>query len=225
MVVLTLKAKHDHLQKVASTRDHVKAISEFVWNALDADAECTSVEFVRNALGGLEGIIIRDNGTGISKDRAEHDFESLGESWKLTRARTPVLARAIHGKEGQGRLRFFSLARRAHWDTVYKQNKKLFKLKIDIDADRLEVSNVSDLTPADANDETGTVVQLAPLKETLIGSLVMKRAQNSIQSSHRTFSSTPTPRSSMTANLLIPSGILNALMSFRSRQLSVLVGL
>ncbi len=166
MVVLTLKAKHDHLQKVASTRDHVKAISEFVWNALDADAKRTSVEFARNALGGLEGVIIRDNGTGISKERAEHDFESLGESWKLTKTRTPVLARAIHGKEGQGRLRFFSLARRAHWDTVYEQNKKLLKLTIDIDADRLETSNVSDPTPADANAETGTVVQLAPLKET-----------------------------------------------------------
>ena len=38
MVVLTLMAKHDHLQRVASTRDYVKALSEFVWNALDADA-------------------------------------------------------------------------------------------------------------------------------------------------------------------------------------------
>jgi hypothetical protein len=166
MVVLTLKAKHDHLQKVASTRDYVKAISEFVWNALDADAKRTSVEFARNALGGLEGIIIRDNGTGISKERAEHDFESLGESWKRSKARTPVLFRAIHGKEGQGRLRFFSLARRAHWDTVYEQNKKLFKLTIDIDADRLETSNVSDPIEADTNAATGTAVQLAPLKET-----------------------------------------------------------
>ena len=57
MVVLTLKAKHDHLQKVATTRDHVKAISEFVWNALDGDAKRTSVDFARNALGGLEAII------------------------------------------------------------------------------------------------------------------------------------------------------------------------
>jgi hypothetical protein len=166
MVVLTLKAKHDHLQKVASTHDHVKAISEFVWNALDADAKSTSVEFERNALGGLESIIIRDDGTGISKERAEHDFESLGESWKRTKARTPVLARAIHGKEGQGRLRFFSLARRAHWDTVYEGNNALFKLTIDIDADRLEISNVSDPTPADASAKPGTIVQLAPLKET-----------------------------------------------------------
>ncbi|MGJ5044627.1 ATP-binding protein [Bradyrhizobium sp. HKCCYLRH1062] len=166
MVLLTLKAKHDHLQKVASTHDHVKAISEFVWNALDADAKRTSVEFERNALGGLESIIIRDNGTGISRERAEHDFESLGESWKRANARTPVLSRAIHGKEGQGRLRFFSLAQRAHWDSTYEQNKTLFKLTIDIDADRLEISNVSDPIPIDATSSTGTIVQLAPLKDT-----------------------------------------------------------
>src|ERR1700733_1548688 len=115
MIVLTLKAKHDHLQKVASTRDYVKAISEFVWNALDADAKRTSVEFERNALGGLESIIIRDNGTGISKDRAAHDFESLGESWKLKRRRTQQHARAIHGKEGKGRLKCFSLAQKDTW--------------------------------------------------------------------------------------------------------------
>ena len=47
-------------------------------------------------------------------------------------------SRAIHGKEGQGRLRFFSPARRAHWDAVYEENKTPFKLTIDIDADRLQ---------------------------------------------------------------------------------------
>ena len=166
MVVLTLKAKNDHLQKVASTRDFIKAISEFVWNALDADAPRTSVELVRNALGGLESIVIRDNGTGITKARAEHDFESLGESWKLHTARTPVLGRALHGKEGQGRLRFFSLARRAVWDTVYKENGKLYRLKIEIDADQLSSSSVSEPEEVAAKTPTGTTVELAPLKET-----------------------------------------------------------
>ena len=65
MAELTLKAKHDHLAKVASTRDYVKALAEFVWNALDADADEVSVAFSRNPLGGLQSILIRDNGTGI----------------------------------------------------------------------------------------------------------------------------------------------------------------
>ena len=115
MIELTLKAKHDHLQKVAATRDLIKALSEFVWNALDADATTVLVDLRRNRLGGLEGVVIRDNGTGISKPRAEHDFESLGKSWKLRTDRTPVRSRAIHGKEGKGRFRFFSLAQRARW--------------------------------------------------------------------------------------------------------------
>ena len=76
MTILTLKAKHDHLQKVASMRDPAKALAEF-GNALDADSTEVSVEFLRNGLGGMEGILIRDNGTGITRERAEHDFESL----------------------------------------------------------------------------------------------------------------------------------------------------
>jgi Histidine kinase-, DNA gyrase B-, and HSP90-like ATPase len=79
MTQLTLKAKNDYLQKVASTRDFVKAIAEFVWNALDADATQVSVELIKNALGGLEKLVIRDNGSGISHKRAAHDFESLGD--------------------------------------------------------------------------------------------------------------------------------------------------
>lgn len=166
MVVLTLKAKNDHLEKVASTRDFIKAISEFVWNALDADSTATSVELVRNALGGLEGVVIRDNGTGLTKSRAEHDFESLGESWKLQTAKTPVLGRAIHGKEGQGRLRFFSLAQRARWDTVYEKDGKHYRLKIQIEASQLSSSSVSEPEEVAAETPTGTTVELSPLKDT-----------------------------------------------------------
>lgn len=166
MVVLTLKAKQDHLQKVASTRDYVKALAEFVWNALDADATRVSVEFPRNVLGGLGSIIIRDNGAGITAARAEHDFESVGESWKLKTNRTPVLSHAIHGKEGQGRLRFFSLAHKALWSSVYRDGTKTLCLTIEIDAGSLATSKVGDPETAPINAEIGTVVELAPLKDT-----------------------------------------------------------
>lgn len=166
MTLLTLKAKNDHLQKVASTRDYTKAISEFVWNSLDGDATEVHVSFEKNGLGGLQGIAIRDNGTGISPVRAEHDFESLGESWKRQAHRTPVHGRAIHGKEGQGRLRFFSLARRAVWNTVYAGPDGLHRLTIKIDAAQLQTSEVSDPCPAEAGATPGTIVELSPLKET-----------------------------------------------------------
>jgi hypothetical protein len=50
MTVLNLRAGQDHLEKVASTRDPIKALAEFVWNAVDAEATRVSVEFVLNAL-------------------------------------------------------------------------------------------------------------------------------------------------------------------------------
>lgn len=166
MTILTLKAKHDHLAKVASTRDYVKALAEFVWNALDADATEVTVEFARNPLGGLNSIVVRDNGTGISKSRADHDFESLGESWKLQASRTPLLSRVIHGKEGQGRLRFYSLAQKARWVSVYDDQGNLFRLTIDIEADSLQTSTVSEPAPATETSRTGTVVELTALKDT-----------------------------------------------------------
>jgi hypothetical protein len=166
MTVLTLKAKNDYLQKVASTRDYVKAVAEFVWNALDADATEVYVDLAKNALGGLERIVVRDNGTGISSKRAAHDFESLGESWKLKKNHTPVLSRAIHGKEGQGRLRFFSLAQNAKWISVYAEKGKHYQLNIEINADHLQTSSVSEPAELPNGAQTGTVVELAPLKDT-----------------------------------------------------------
>lgn len=166
MIVLTLKAKHDYLRKVASTRDYIKALGEFVWNAVDADATWVSVDFVRNALGGLESILVRDNGTGISKARAQHDFESLGDSWKLATSRTAILSHAVHGKEGQGRFRFFSLAQKAVWTTVYDNAGKRLKLSIEIGADKLHTSKVTELGAAPPDTSTGTTVELAPLEGT-----------------------------------------------------------
>ncbi|GEC33916.1 ATP-binding protein [Sinorhizobium fredii] len=144
MSTITLKAKHDHLEKVASTRDPIKALAEFVWNALDADATEVSVEFPRNQLGAVDAIIIRDNGIGISKVQADHDFDSLGESWKREARQTKLHARAIHGKEGQGRLKFYSWSQRAIWKTVSDTGGAKYALEISVDADRLHTGTVGD---------------------------------------------------------------------------------
>lgn len=166
MVVLTLKAKNDHLQRVASTRDNIKAIAEYVWNALDADATQISVDLERTSLGGIVAIVIRDDGSGISQSRAEHDFESLGESWKLHAARTVKRGRAIHGKEGQGRLRFYSLAQKARWTSVYETDEGRFRITIEISANHLQNSSVTEPVLVSNDEPTGTVVELSPLKNT-----------------------------------------------------------
>ena len=165
MTILNLHAKQDHLEKIARTNDPIKAISEFVWNALDADATTVSVEFVRNPLGGIQEIRIIDNGSGISQHRAERDFANLGESWKREKRKTVDLNRALHGKEGRGRLRFYSLAEWAVWKSTFQKSGKLYDISIKISAGALEKSDLSEATPSE-NVNPGTVVELAPLKET-----------------------------------------------------------
>jgi hypothetical protein len=153
------------LEKVARTRDPIRAISEFVWNALDADATSISVEFAMNVLGGIQEIVIRDNGVGINHTQASRDFGRLGDSWKRTSHRSPKLQRALHGKEGRGRLRFFSLAEKGRWRSVFKDKAGMQELVIEILAGALEKCDVSDPSASSCID-TGTVVELAPLKET-----------------------------------------------------------
>jgi Histidine kinase-, DNA gyrase B-, and HSP90-like ATPase len=165
MTTLSLIAKQDYLEKVARTRDPIRAISEFVWNALDADATSISVEFAMNVLGGIQEIVIRDNGVGINHTQASRDFGRLGDSWKRTSHRSPKLQRALHGKEGRGRLRFFSLAEKGRWRSVFKDKAGMQELVIEILAGALEKCDVSDPSASSCTD-TGTVVELAPLKET-----------------------------------------------------------
>lgn len=165
MTTLNLAAKQDHLEKVAKSRDPVKAISEFVWNALDADATRIDVMFETNPLGGIQAIVIRDNGSGITPSQAQRDFSSLGDSWKRQSRRTPLLSRVLHGKEGRGRLRFFSLAESAAWKTIYREGDQYWGMSIKIESQTLDKCDVSEPNLSDEN-QTGTVVELTPLKET-----------------------------------------------------------
>jgi Histidine kinase-, DNA gyrase B-, and HSP90-like ATPase len=158
MTTFSLIAKQDYLEKAARTRDPIRAVSEFVWNSLDADASRVSVEFGLNVLGRIQEIIIRDNGAGISRVHAARDFGNLGDSWKRTSHRSSKLQRALHGKEGRGRLRFFSLADKACWRSVYKDNGSMQELVIEILAGALEKCDVSDAAPS-SGAETGTVVE------------------------------------------------------------------
>lgn len=166
MTVLTVKAKQDHLEKVASTREPVRALAEFVWNALDAAATEVRVIFQRNPMGGLQTISVADNGSGITAHRAKIDFENIGESWKRGRKRTDD-NRAMHGKEGQGRLRFFSLSEQAEWVSKFREEGdegKVCTFRIRISADALHRADVPEPKET-GGDKTGTTLTLYNLKD------------------------------------------------------------
>lgn len=165
MTTLNLQAKQDFLERDAATRDPIRAIAELVWNALDADATRVEVMLERNALDGLGAIRVVDNGSGISADSAQHDFGNLGDSWKRDAHRTGTLGRAIHGKEGRGRLRFYSLAQRARWFTTSQTDAGLTSRTLEIHAKSLERCEVVEASEP-AGDAPGTTVHLTMLKDT-----------------------------------------------------------
>jgi Histidine kinase-, DNA gyrase B-, and HSP90-like ATPase len=162
MTILSLQAKQDFLEKDASTRDPIKGIAEFVWNSLDADATVVRVKLEKNQLGGILAIHISDNGHGISQERADHDFGSLGASTKRTTLKTQG-ERAIHGKEGRGRLKFFSLSRKARWTSVSQVDAKHSVLTLTIQANNLEKCERTEAVYT--KEDVGTLVELSPLKE------------------------------------------------------------
>ena len=101
MTTLSLQARQDFLEKDAKVSDPIRGIAEFVWNSLDADASEVIVELVKNDLGGITSIRIVDDGHGISRERADHDFANLGDSIKRKMAKTLTHERAVLRRLGQ----------------------------------------------------------------------------------------------------------------------------
>jgi sensor histidine kinase regulating citrate/malate metabolism len=118
MVKVRLETSREHVAELARLRDPVGAVEELVWNALDADAGRVVVALERNDLGGVERIRVEDDGTGMSAEQAEEYFRPIGTSWKKSSQGTPVKKRALHGKNGRGRVRAFALGVQVCWTSV-----------------------------------------------------------------------------------------------------------
>jgi hypothetical protein len=74
---IDVSPKQDFWHRLCRTRP-LRAVSEIVWNALDADANNVSVDFRLNPLGALDEIVIIDDGSGIPLPKnEEHRFAAL----------------------------------------------------------------------------------------------------------------------------------------------------
>jgi hypothetical protein len=117
-----IEVQPDLLERLSKVRKPLLAVSELIWNSLDADATRVEVVFQENLLHGLERIVVSDNGLGMNPTEAEEGFKSLGGSWKRHAARSRSLGRLLHGRAGKGRLRAFALGANVDWKTTYSEN-------------------------------------------------------------------------------------------------------
>ena len=98
-----VQVERDHLNKLASGKP-IQAVSELIWNALDADATRIDLTVETDDIA-MRAVIVSDNGHGIPHSEVEGLFGKIGGSWKRHGARSKARGRMLHGKEGKGRLK------------------------------------------------------------------------------------------------------------------------
>lgn len=114
---IKVEAKSDFLKSLAANASPLAAVSELIWNGFDARAQHVKVILEPNGLDGLHAIRVSDDGDGIDATRVEDLFGGLGDSWKAKAHR--YKGRSLHGKNGKGRFKAFSLGEIVEWQTTY----------------------------------------------------------------------------------------------------------
>lgn len=158
MTTFTVTAGSDHLTKV-SRASPVAALSELIWNSLDADSKRVSVILSENHLDSVEEILIVDDGRGMPHEDAEVRFAQLGGSWKRSKGISEG-GRYLHGSEGKGRFKALSLGRVVTWSVVYSDSIDLKRYSIQLRADIPNKIEVTAAETAEAGARPGVTVRI-----------------------------------------------------------------
>lgn len=136
-----------------------EAIAEFIWNGFDANATAIelSFEYDEAPLDVITGITIKDNGVGIPYQQLQSKFKPIYESEKAAASIDPKNHSLPHGKNGKGRLTFFTFADHAKWDTTCSEANELIDHEIEISAESLDSYNPKG-HQVSGRKETGTKV-------------------------------------------------------------------
>lgn len=98
------------IKKHFASYDPVRALSELIWNGLDAGANLVSIETKNDQIGGTKQITVLDNGEGIDVEKIDESFKKFDDSSKKYQD-------DMHGSNGRGRLAFHRLCNTATWYT------------------------------------------------------------------------------------------------------------
>ncbi|MBT4538734.1 hypothetical protein HOC32_00450 [Candidatus Woesearchaeota archaeon] len=140
-----------------SQKSFYKSIAEYIWNGFDADA--STVEIFYKFQGGiLKNFRIKDNGYGIDHEDLKDKFDPFFESEKLINGGVDRHSSTFHGRNGVGRLTFFTFANFVRWKTIFKKNGKKWQYEIDISASKLESYSGLNSKPEETSKNTGSEV-------------------------------------------------------------------
>jgi hypothetical protein len=171
---IAVSVEADHLEKLTRPSRRLAGVSELIWNALDAEAEQIAVRVVENQLGGIDLVEVIDDGHGMTRDDALHEFELLGGSWKRDRRKSKNDRRIVHGSEGEGRWRAFSIGDLVRWISVAEVGGERQEITITGQHSSLKEFDVSDATPTDK--PVGTRVIVENIREGAAGAILANDA-------------------------------------------------
>lgn len=184
MVKVRLETSREHVAELARLRDPVGAVEELIWNSVDADAGYVVVTLERNDLGGVDRVRVQDDGSGMSAEHCEEYFRPIGASWKKRSQGSPVKKRALHGKNGRGRVRAFALGTQVRWTSVSDAFGGRQQLVIEADRRSMDEFDIGDPEPTD--DPTGTLFEAFGGDEQL-NLLADERARSSLTTAFATY--------------------------------------
>jgi len=141
--IIDLGVEHDHIESLTKASG-ITALSELIWNAIDADSSEIHVNYTKNGLGGYTQIEIVDNGHGLPYDKAKAVFGKLGGSDKKFTNQSPG-GRSYHGKEGKGRFKNLALGDLVTFISTYKDGDVYKTFTVKISNEQLSHSEISDL--------------------------------------------------------------------------------
>lgn len=154
-----VEVQPDFIEKITRAKP-LQALSELVWNALDADACKVRVYCERNELDSLSAVIVQDDGVGIPRAKVQEFFRHLGGSWKRSGARTQG-GRFLHGQEGRGRFKAFAIGSHAQWDVVYAREGKKWRYTIEMSAADVKRVRASPEVEIDPSMSTGVTLTIS----------------------------------------------------------------
>ncbi len=160
MQTISVTVDPKHFERLAA--NPARALTELIWNSLDADAHKVDVIFDLNPLGGLDALRVVDDGHGMTEKDAIEDFGRLGSSWKQFAEKSKGEGRILHGRSGEGRWAAFGLGDTITWTSVAKDGDGLKQTEIIGRRNRPNEFDI-DSGPATAKATTGTVVEVRPV--------------------------------------------------------------
>jgi hypothetical protein len=167
--------RRDHMQEVSITTEGIQknlknfkpldALCEYIWNGFDAQADRVEVKLHTNDFGLINMISIVDNGTGIAFEELGDKFKPFNDSKKADSSKK-VNHSLPHGRQGIGRLTFFSFAQSARWNTVYERDGNHYEYYIDMEKDSLnQYDDNGGRKPTVTNKDVGTEVIFTQIQQ------------------------------------------------------------